>query len=360
MRILVFGKADSPNLMAWLEQLHNAGADVHIASFEAWSCEFGTAHPLGRRRGLVAYALAGLRGRWLRRRLRPDVVIGYYVGGYGLAAWLTGHRLTVQVPVGTDVFLSMRQPVRGALIRRLLRRADLVLCIGHTIRAECAGVGVQPDRLLTLPHGVDLDRFPLTERAPKPSVIVASTRSLEPYYRVAEVIRGVEKTRRAGVEASLLIAGSGSEEPRLRELVHTLRLDEYVEMLGAVTWTEVPHVLRQADVYCSACPTDGVSASLIEAMAAGCFPIVIDNAANREWLTAGTADLIGEPVAELIARRLIELSSDRERLLRAVTENRATVEQRCDAKTNAHTLIDVLHARLPQRAATSDGDERGQ
>ena len=48
---------------------------------------------------------------------------------------------------------------------------------------------------------------------------------------------------------------------------------------------DLPDMLAKADIYVSASRSDGTSLSLLEAMAAGAFPVVSDIPANREWLT---------------------------------------------------------------------------
>lgn len=55
---------------------------------------------------------------------------------------------------------------------------------------------------------------------------------------------------------------------------------------------QLHELLKKADIYISMPETEGVSASLFEAMACGCFPIVADLPANRAIIMDGETGLL--------------------------------------------------------------------
>ena len=57
--------------------------------------------------------------------------------------------------------------------------------------------------------------------------------------------------------------------------------------MGFVPNDQLPTLLAQHNVYISLVESDGVSASLLEAMEVGLLPIVSDHLANRFWITPG-------------------------------------------------------------------------
>ena len=68
-----------------------------------------------------------------------------------------------------------------------------------------------------IPNVVDLSRFDYRERRPlRPRLL--STRNLEPHYRVDVIIEAFARLKPLVPDATLTIAGYGSEEPRLRAL----------------------------------------------------------------------------------------------------------------------------------------------
>ena len=116
-------------------------------------------------------------------------------------------------------------------------------------------------------------------------------------------------------------------------------MGERISFAGAVANTELPALLRAHSFYASAVPTDGVSASLLEAMACGCFPIVVDNDANRDWVTDGeTGRLLTDPSPEAFAAALAAAWQDSSSRERARRTNLAVVRERANLDTNMRTI----------------------
>jgi glycosyltransferase involved in cell wall biosynthesis len=99
-----------------------------------------------------------------------------------------------------------------------------------------------------------------------------------------------------------------------------------VSFLGSLPLPEVAARLRDADIFITTSRSDGANLSLLEAMAAGCFPVVTDIPATRQWLEAG-AEGIAVPLddAVALAAAIIGAARDAARRERAREVNRAVV-----------------------------------
>src|SRR5262245_51390051 len=106
----------------------------------------------------------------------------------------------------------------GMLVHPWLRLADTVVVPSLYLREVFAAHGYDT-RLI--PNVIETDRFRFRARQPLQPRFV-STRNLEPGYRVDVTIRAFARLRDRYPEATLLLAGRGSEEPRLRALVADL------------------------------------------------------------------------------------------------------------------------------------------
>ena len=91
------------------------------------------------------------------------------------------------------------------------------------------------------------------------------------------------------------IAGEGKNRPYLERIVKKYGLNSHVEFLGYVPNVNLPDRLREADIYVSAILEDGVSMSLLEAMACGLLPVVPDIEPNRIWIQDGVNGLLFRP-----------------------------------------------------------------
>jgi glycosyltransferase involved in cell wall biosynthesis len=117
------------------------------------------------------------------------------------------------------------------------------------------------------PNIVDLDAFPYKpRRSVQPKMIV--TRHLEALYDVECVIRAFRQVQTRYPQASLVIAGSGSEESRLQKLVSTWNLKN-VSFVGYVPHRKLSSLYAECDILLNASRADNFPGSLVEAAVSG-------------------------------------------------------------------------------------------
>ena len=84
----------------------------------------------------------------------------------------------------------------------------------------------------------------------------------------------------------LLIAGDGPMTPELRTQIENRDLSAQVTLTGQLCDSEISEVLRLSDIFVLPSESEGIPASLVEAMAVGLPPVVTD--------IPGTEMIIGE------------------------------------------------------------------
>jgi glycosyltransferase involved in cell wall biosynthesis len=154
-----------------------------------------------------------------------------------------------------------------------------------------------------VPNVVDVTCFEYHERAPlRPRIL--STRNLEPYYRVDLVIQAFARFSREVPDATLTIAGYGSEEQRLRELAVALGCGD-VRFTGRVAPDDMPRLYADHDIFVNASVLDNQPVSILEAFASGLpvvstaigdIPYMVRNGEAGTLATADAADLAGAMV----------------------------------------------------------------
>ncbi len=150
---------------------------------------------------------------------------------------------------------------------------------------------------------VDVSDFRFVERTPlRPRLL--STRNLEPYYRVDLIIQAFARFTRGVPDATLTIAGYGSEEQRLRELARSLGCA--IRFVGKISQDEMPRLYADHDIFVNASVVDNQPVSILEAFASG-LPVVStavgdipDMVANGETGVLARAD--AGDLANAIAR----------------------------------------------------------
>jgi glycosyltransferase involved in cell wall biosynthesis len=89
---------------------------------------------------------------------------------------------------------------------------------------------------------------------------------------VDDVVRAFGLVQKAYPEAELILAGGGSLEPKVRELVGELRLN-HVEFAGRVSRERIGAWYDRSDIFVNASILDNMPVSVLEAFAAG-LPVV--------------------------------------------------------------------------------------
>ncbi|WP_286965893.1 glycosyltransferase, partial [Flavobacterium sp. UBA4854] len=129
-----------------------------------------------------------------------------------------------------------------------------------------------------------------------------------------------------------------------------LQIENKVIFTGRIPNTELPKLLQQSNIYISMPTTEGVSASLFEAMACNCYPIVSDIPGNQSWIThRENGQLIEVDNIEMLAEELIWSFENPELRNQAIIRNRKFVEENATYNINMKIIADQYHELIDSR-----------
>ncbi len=114
-------------------------------------------------------------------------------------------------------------------------------------------------------------QFAFRERKPL-RLVFLSNRNFEVHYNVSDILKAFQIIQKNLPESSLIVAGFGSEEAKLKQLAKDLNLAN-VEFIGKIDNDKMPEIYNRADIYLNASIVDNMPLSFIEAFACG-LPIV--------------------------------------------------------------------------------------
>jgi L-malate glycosyltransferase len=361
MRICYIVHSQSHFAAPYIDWFAARGHDIHLISFTRDPLPNAVNHhPLPHDCDPTSSPLHYVRAipqvRRLVRAIAPDLVHAHFLTSNGLVATASGFHPLVVSARGSDVHNSLRHPARRALIRFVLQRADLVNPVSAELAEKVAALGVPAERTLCLSQGIDARQFTSVVRPPRTDGVVRliCTRKLHRPYQPAVIVAALARLAAEGIDFHLTFAAGGRDLEALRRDVAARGLAERVAFLGGYAPAELPALLAAADVYVSASLWDGTSPALLEAMAAGLFPVVTDCPANREWLRGGVDGLVFAPDdAEALAAALLRTAREPALWSAARDRNRETVLGRADRETNMAVLAqhyDRLVAASGRRA----------
>lgn len=211
----------------------------------------------------------------------------------------------------------------GLLVHPWLRLADEIVVPSRYLQEVFARHGY---RARVVRNVVDVIRFAYRERMRlRPRLL--SVRNLERTYRVDTVIEVFARLKDRYPDATLTVAGYGSDEPRLRTLAASFGI-EGIRFVGRVEPDAVPALYTEADVFLNAAVVDNQPVSLLEAFAAG-LPVVTTGTGDIAAMTChGEAGLLvpaGDPDA--MAKAVVTLLEHPQLALKLARRAKAEVER---------------------------------
>ncbi len=198
-------------------------------------------------------------------------------------------------------------PIGGWATRRALARLDWFLSVSDfTKRRFLAWSGVAAERGLVVPNAVDLAAFTPGPKDPAllarwglagRTVLMGLGRldARERYKGFDEVMEAMPRLLPRHPDLAYLIAGDGSDRPRLEAKARSLGLADRVVFTGYLPEAEKVATYRLADCFLLAGWGEGFGIVLIEAMACGVPAIASPLDASAEAVGDGRFGLVVDP-----------------------------------------------------------------
>lgn len=334
MRILFLGEPLA-NAVQWMKALEKEGG----ADILNWHLT-GT----GKIQRVTQWLRAVFTIRKISKDYSPDIIIGYRTTSYGFLAALSGIKPCIIAAQGeTDVWPPQHwtAPLKAFLVRYAIRKSDLIHAWGPNIAKTLTAYGATQQQLLILPRGVDMIRFSFSPKKPTDLFEMVTTRSLSPEYHHDIILRALAQVKQNGIPFHYTIIGKGPLLHDLQQLILNLGLTEEVEMVGSIPNENLPDYLQRSHLYIAMPETEGISASLFEAMACGCFPIVSDLPANQLYIeNKKNGLLVSVKNTDSLAEAIINVCSDVQWMNEASIKNRAIIEENADLSKNIRVFMD--------------------
>lgn len=344
-KILVVGMPDSVHFANWLSQFSDSGLTFRVVP----SSPFRRIHPklqslfdlpnysfprVARYLGIPLWLADRLLKDWARglflalesKFFRPDLVhvnefqnAGYM---YLKACQLNGSLARVPLiltPYGSDIFWFSRFPTHRKRIEKLLARA-------WGLSSEC-----QRDQMLALKHGFKGEMLPIVpafgqaqmsqtqELFSNREKLIVVKGYQNKWGRAINALRALFKVRKDLQGFSVLLY-SCNFATIIASKVFALRTGIQTKAIpkGRLSQEDLARIFRRAIVYIGLSRSDGISASMIEAMANGAIPIQSSSSCCDEWMDNGVGghlvhydDISGvsERVVQIIRSQEFQLSA---------------------------------------------------
>ena len=242
---------------------------------------------------------------------------------------------TVQLvpPASFDVSTRLQLRLLAAAVDRYI---TVSAHIGHELERA---LRIPASKVVVIPNGVDLSRFPPAARS-NPTRVTGEPQTVLTVARLHEQ-KGLEVVVHAARElpgVRFLIAGEGPERPSLERLTRSLGVEERVVLLGHRD--DITALLGDADLFVLPSRYEGFPLALLEAMASGVAVVASDIPGITELVTDDSRGLLVTPGdVSGFTRAIGELLGHDARRAALGRAARQLVEERYDADELARRVV---------------------
>jgi len=289
--------------------------------------------------------LVGLRAA--RRAGVPAIVATIHVR-LNTERALQGRRRWRLVPLGTS---------RARVLRRIPHR--LVAVSEATRQDALRRLGVEPERIVTVHNGTDVERYSRLEGFDREAMRRAL--GCPPEARLIGVAARVVRTKghhtlleamprilSACPQAHLVFAGKTDDQRYVEQLkAQAAALGVAARVHFAGLRRDVPEVLNALDLFVLPSSVEGLSRAMLEALACETPVVATATDGNREVLRDGENGRLVEPGdARSLAATVAEMLLDHAMCRRLAVEGRSTVVQQFNSREAARSQVELYRQIL--------------
>jgi glycosyltransferase involved in cell wall biosynthesis len=287
----------------------------------------------------------GLAGYWLKKRLGIPLCIQVHNDMIGCRWWMSesrGNRL--MEPLGAW----------------LVRRADTVQVVSHTIRDRLTDRGMAPEKAWNIMTGAGIDatQFESADGSALRSQLLGDR-----YRHIALFMGRLVKQKdlptlmkSAAIVATkmpdtlFLLVGDGEERDYLERLVPSLGLESNLRMPGGVGPTEAPAYFAACDLFVMSSVYEGKARALVEAACAA-KPIVTTavSGADEVVVEGETGFLVPLKDPSALADRILRLLADPQKAKEMGLRGRLLAQERYDRQHNLAEMVRMWQATAAAR-----------
>lgn len=343
IKILFLGETNRADAITWMNGLKEFGEFEIIT----WELKLPSHTFFSRFLRLLEFCTGLFQIRKIIKMHQPDMVIAERTTSYGFLAAISGVRPVAIAQQGrTDLWpeKSLLLPLKKLIQNYAFKKADLIHAWGSVMTISMKANNVDMSKVMVLPKGIDLLQFNNQNMTDCTKIAAIVTRSLTTDYRHDIILKAFGILNQKGIDFKLTIVGDGKELPKLKELAKKLNIDNKIVFTGRIQNTKLPALLQNSNIYISMPITEGVSASLFEAMASLCYPIVTKIPGNISWIKhRENGQLVPIDDFKMLAEEILWAFENKELRKTAVIKNRLFIEKNADYKINMKIIASKYH-----------------
>jgi glycosyltransferase involved in cell wall biosynthesis len=221
---------------------------------------------------------------------------------YGVVAGLRSPSLRVVVTEHGRLSAAPPSPRRRLANRIFSRRPQAIAAVSHELRGFMEAEGYDPRRLRVIHNGVSTGEEPTPGRRlearvalglPADALVIGSVARFDPVKHLDLLVEAFARTHASIPAARLALIGDGPERPGLDAQVRALGLADVIRFTGLRS--DARALLAGFDVYVNSSRSEGISLTILEAMAEEVAVVATRVGGTAEAIEHGKSGLLVPP-----------------------------------------------------------------
>lgn len=262
---------------------------------------------------------------------------------------------------GYDVSQRLREDYWQSAYLTAYQEIDAVVTMSQVTRDRLVSLGLNADRVVVVPYGVDV--VPSIDREPRSPVHVLVVGRLVAKKDPLASVAACDLAVRRGADLRVSVLGDGPLMSELEAVATRASVD--IAVLGARPHRDVLTLMNTADIFCQHSVVDpqtgdeeGVPVAILEAMAHGLPVVSTRHAGIPEAVVDGvTGLLVDERDVETMAEHLCALSADPSLRVRLGAAGRERIKARFTWPQERRALLELLATDENARTLAVGGAE---
>ncbi len=239
-------------------------------------------------------------------------------------------------------------PKRRMVNPWLARVADRIVSVSANLREHMVQEGFPAGRVEVVHNGIDLGPLPSADDRDRArqdlgfgreTIVLGTVARLDPVKDYGTLLAALAQPSLAATGCALVVVGDGPERQRLEAQAKELAVADRVRFLGhrddARRW------LAAVDVYVNSSISEGVSLTILEAMAAGLPVVATSVGGTPEVVTPDCGELVPARDPAALASAVARLASDADRRRTLGHKARERVARQFTIDRMVNTYLDM-------------------
>ena len=169
---------------------------------------------------------------------------------------------------------------RQPQLKKLGEIADLIHCVSNEMSIQIQKFGINKEKCFINKPSIDTDFFSRSNdknfHSDPDKIVISTVARLHWIKDFYFCINFIKTLRDQSINVFYNIIGDGDELLKLKFLVKSLELQDYVKFYGSCNAVGVKNILKVTDIYLMGSFSEGINNSVLEAMAME-IPVVVSN-----------------------------------------------------------------------------------